>query len=46
MMLKKKYYHKINREGVIIDDRTGKMYIKIGETLFKLELSPQMSVGK
>lgn len=43
-MLKKKYY-KINREGVIVD-RTGKMYIKIGETLFKLELSPQMSVGE
>jgi hypothetical protein len=43
-MLKKKYY-KISQEGIIVD-RTGKMYIKIGEMLFKLELSSQMSVEK
>ena len=43
-MLNKKYY-KISQEGVIVD-RAGKMYIKIGEMLFKLELSSQKSVGK
>jgi hypothetical protein len=43
-MLKKKYY-KISQEGVIVDI-AGEMYIKIGETLFKLELSSQMSVEK